>query len=223
MLLSRSVGFKDCSAELLDELAALGSLRKLSRGEFLMRRGDPSNYVSLLLDGTLEASVMHRDGHRHLVGLMVPGDINGLVGLVDGQQHINDLVARGDITSLMLPTDGVRRLRAREPALVFACERYLAFRSRLLYERISADPAQRLEVRVARMLQMMSTLWGTAKAEGVELDVKLSQTDIADWLGMSRQRVNFVLKKLEAEGLIALGYSAITVRRPGALQELAQD
>ena len=44
-----------------------------------------------------------------------------------------------------------------------------------------------------------------------------SQADLADWLGASRQRINFVIQQLERDGLIGLRYSTITIVDPAGL------
>ncbi|MBP8308126.1 MAG: winged helix-turn-helix domain-containing protein [Burkholderiaceae bacterium] len=54
------------------------------------------------------------------------------------------------------------------------------------------------------------------------LEMKISQADLGDWLGVSRQRANFAVQKLRADGLITLGYSNITIIDPQGLAERAR-
>ena len=72
--------------------------------------------------------------------------------------HVNDLRARHSTSLLLVPGDDTRRLRQTDPALGFAFERQLVFRSRLLYERLSADPSMPLEARLARLLHLLELL-----------------------------------------------------------------
>jgi hypothetical protein len=96
------------------------------------------------------------------------------------------------------------------------------FRARLLFQRLTADPGVPLDVRTAEMLGSLASLYGRPAGSGVELAVKLSQFDLADWLGMSRQRVNFAFKSLEDAGLIQLRYSAISIIDLAALEARAR-
>ncbi len=221
-LLGRALGFRDCTAPALDALVDAGQLRQLQRGEYAARRGDVHTHAGMLVGGLLESSALRADGHRHLVGLLLPGDFFGLLGLVDGEPHTHDVSAREDAVTLSLPNDRIRPLREREPCLVRAFELQIAHRMRLLMERLNADPAVPLDVRAANMLQILATLYGHAQNNRVVLDVKLSQTDLADWLGLSRQRVNFALKQLEGEALIALGYSEVTITDAAGLAAKAR-
>lgn len=220
--LGRSIGFADCRAELLDELAAAGQLRRLVRGQFSVRRGDAHTQVGMVVAGLLESVALRADGHRHLLGLLLPGMFHGLIGAVDGLPHSHDVVARQDSVLLAIPAEAMQRLRQREPSIVLACERQITRRLRMLFERLAADPAVPLEKRAAAMLATLATLYGHRVGAGVKLDAKLSQSDLADWLGMSRQRVNFALKQLEGEGLIALGFVEMKIIDIDGLEARAQ-
>lgn len=220
-LAGQALGFSDCPAEVLDELVALGQLRHLKRGEYAVHRGDAPAHVWLVVSGLFESSTQRADGHRHLLGLALPGDFFALMALVDGHSHSHDLTVREDSVAMLFAREGLQALRKREPSLVLACELQIAYRSRLLFERLAADPGVPLEVRAAGMLQTLATLYGRAAGSSVTLDVKLSQSDLADWLGLSRQRVNFALKQLEAEGLIALHYSSLTILDAEGLRQKA--
>jgi CRP-like cAMP-binding protein len=223
-LLTRSLGFKDCPVPLLEELIAAGQFRRMGKGEMIARRGDPMSHVGLVINGMLDGVALHANGHRHLMGLLLPGDFYGLTGMVDIRltSHTHDVNGRADGDLLQISCEGFRRLRAREPQLVRACELQIVQRLQLVYERMAADPAMPLAERTAGMLHMMGQLYGRAEAGQIVIDIRLSQTDMAEWLGMSRQRVNFALKQLESEGLISLHYSSLTIIQPALLAERAR-
>lgn len=221
-LIGRAIGFRNCSAPLLDELVAACQMRSFRRGNFVVRQADAQVHAGMVVSGVLDASVMQVDGHRHLVGLMLPGDFYGLLGAVDGLGHAHDLTVREDTISLIVPMQALREMRAREPSIVAACERQLAFRQRINYERQASDNALPTERRVATMLMMLASLHGRPEGDGIHLDVKLSQADMADWLGLSRQRVNYVLRRFARLGLIRLFYASLIIVDPEALQARAR-
>jgi CRP-like cAMP-binding protein len=103
-----------------------------------------------------------------------------------------------------------------------AFEQQLAFRSRMLYERLASDPSMPLEMRLARLLQTLSAMYGVPDADGVLLRMKISQSDLGDWLGVSRQRANAAVQQLRGEGLIQLRYSTITIVDPAKLASCAR-
>ncbi len=222
LLLARTLGFRDCPPALLDELFAGSQLRHLGKGEFAFRRGDHSLHAGMVVRGLLESSVLRADGGRHLLGLLPPGGVFGLIGAIDDQVHSHDLSAREDCDVLAIPAALLRELRRRDVAFVLACERQLIERTSLLFERLMVDSSVPLEARVASMLLMLGNLHGHEEGGQLVIDAKLSQSDLADWLGLSRQRVNFALKQLADEGLITRQYASLTVVDPVRLRLRAQ-
>lgn len=210
-LLGRMLGFRDCPAAALDALANAGQIRKLDKGETLLQRGTRFDWLSVLVEGSLEISAVRSDGHRHLLSFLQPGDVAGLMSLLDGQPHSNDIIARKPTCLLMVPGDQVRPLRATYPCLIEATETQLVFRSRLLYERLSADTSIPLDGRLARLLHIYGRLYGHERGGEVLLDMKLSQSDLADLLGVSRQSVNAAVNQLVRASLIRLSYSTVTI------------
>lgn len=218
-LLSRCLGFKECRPQTLDTLMASSSLRLLSKGEVLAYHHQAFDYLCLVVEGSLEASILRHDGHRHLVHFLQPGDLVGVINLIDLQGQVNDLASRfAETLVLLIPGDPVRLLREKSPDLSRAFELQMAFRSRLLYERLSSDSSLSFEARLARLLLTLAQLYGLERPEGILLDVRISQADLADWLGVSRQRVNIAAQILKSEGLISMSYSSIVVTNLSALK-----
>lgn len=221
LLLGRTLGFRDCPPDLLDELFAGSQLRHLHKGEFAFRRGDRSLHAGMVVRGLLESSVLRADGGRHLLGLLPPGGVFGLIGAIDDRVHSHDLSARDDCEVLAIPATLLRQLRQRDISFVLACERQLIERTTMLFERLMVDSSVPLEARVASMLLMLGNLHGLEEGGQIVIDAKLSQSDLADWLGLSRQRVNFALKQLADEGLIMRQYAALTLLDPERLRQRA--
>ena len=217
-LLGDALGFRACSAATLDAMVAGGTFRTMGKGELLTGRGSRFDNLCIVVQGSLETSLIRHDGHRHLISFLQAGDTAGMIGLIDGLGHVNDLLAReARTTVLLVPGDQVRQLRAPDPALGRAFEMQKAFRSRLLYERLAADPSVPLESRIASLLTTLAALYGVKRADGVLVSMKISQADLADWLGVSRQSINLSMQQLRAEKLIQAQYSTITITDPQRL------
>ena len=221
-LIGRALGFRDCPASTLDSLVSAGRVIHLGKGEALALRGAPSQFVYVVVSGTLESSLTRSDGHRHLVSYLQPGDTTGIVGLLDGLGHINDLRAKGRCSVLLIPKAALQELRAADPSLVIAFEMQMAFRSRLLYERLASDQSLPLETRVARLLHTLAGLYGLTRGDEILLNLKVSQADLADWLGTSRQRINEVMQKMQVDGLIRVRYASISLVKPDKVLDAAR-
>jgi CRP/FNR family transcriptional regulator, cyclic AMP receptor protein len=222
-ILGKTLGFRDCYPQTLVGLIAAGSVCRLGKGEALALRGKSFDFLGLIVQGSLETRIINPDGHRHLISFLQPGDVVGIVSVLDGLGHVNDLIARGTNTVILrMPGPVVREFRQSDPGLGRAFELQLAFRTRLLYERLAADSGMSMEARVARLLLILSSLYGEQRPGGLVLKIKVSQADLADWLGVSRQSVNTVLQPLIAKRTLLVSYSTFTIVDVEGLRQLAK-
>lgn len=219
-LLRQALGFRHCERDAVEALAAAGHVVLLGKGEYLVRRGDAFDNLAVLIEGVLEVSLTQQDGRRHLFAHLQAGDITGLMSLWDGLGHPNDLAAREAPTRVLLVRgNDYRLLRDRYPSIARALEVQMAYRSRLLHERLTGDSSMTLDVRLARQLHLLAIISGRRQPGGVTM--KMSQADIGDFLGVSRQRANFAVQQLKKDGLILLQYSEITIVDPQGLAQRA--
>ena len=216
-LLGRIRGYQDCPGHILDALVACGRIKSLGKGEVLVHSGTPVDNLTMVVQGAVETSTTRSSGHRHLVSFLQPGDLIGLIGMLDGKGHVHDLRAKGPADVLLMPLEAVNALRDKHVELIKAMEKHLATRTRFLFERLSSDSSLSLEVRLARLLQTLSNIYGLPRGDEVLLDMKISQADLGDWLGASRQRINFVIQQLQTAGLIRVSYSTLTIVDPKGL------
>jgi CRP/FNR family cyclic AMP-dependent transcriptional regulator len=211
-LIGKTLGFRDCDPSTLYALVNGGHVHNYGKGQAIARRGEPFDSLCLIIRGSVEVSISQSDGHRHLISFLQPGDVAGMIGVLDGLGHVTDMFARVRGTAaLLIAGNLVRSLRAQDSELVHAFELQLAFRSRLFYEKLDTQPGTKLEVRLARMLLVLSRLYGVPGPTGLELAVKMSQSDLGDLLGVTRQGINYALKQLKDFGFIEIRYLTITL------------
>lgn len=213
--------FQGCPAAVLDRLHAAGTLRTYAAGEYVLRRGKLSHNFLLVVSGEIENSATHISGHRHLFGFLRQGDCTGIVSLMIGGEHVIDHIARVTSTLLSIPHDVMMREMQEQPTLCLALLRQLALRSKIKFSRVTLDSSVPLPTRLAWTLHTISDLYGLPRGNTIVVDLKLSQGDIADWLGVSRQHLNPHLKQLEKDGVISLGRARLTVLDPDRLEKLA--
>ncbi len=221
-LLGRDRAFRDCPHAVLDELISAGTLWHHEKGEILVRHGHPVGYLGLVISGLLQTNRLYKAGTRQLTGMMAPGELFNLIEVADPDLQFGDMVAKAASVVLRIPTHEVQRLQLRESRLAIAISRCLAARLNLVFERSAASTALPLEARVAAILHILMQLYGLPRENAMLLDIKLSQEDLADLVGVSRQRLNFALKRLEVDGLIQLGYASLMISDPQRLATLAE-
>ena len=90
-------------------------------------------------------------------------------------------------------------------------------------DRIRELSTERVERRVARSLLRLALQSGKQTDAGISLGFKLTRQDIANMSGTTLFTVSRILSKWESQGLVDCQYSAITLKTPQAISEIAED
>lgn len=143
--------------------------------------------------------------------------------MLDHSNRLHDAHAHEPSQVLHISPLALGELCERHPALVRMLLDLEVSRLRAMLVAFSAFSTQSLEQRLAGRLLGLSESFGTKEAQGVALDLRLSQESMAQLIGATRQRVNQVLKQWEQQGLIRQRYGQLLLLRPDALQTLAQE
>ena len=181
--------------------------------------GDPARDVFEVTRGVLRVFRILPDGRRAIVGFIFAGDV---IGLSFRDRYL--------FTAEAVTEVGIRRMpRSRFQALVDDAP---ALRSEVLSklrDEMCAAQDQMLlllhrsaEERVASFLQSVALRVADGVGRGVRIDLAMSRTDIADYLGLTIETVCRAITKLKGNGVISLdGPHRITIEKPRALRELA--
>lgn len=210
------------AASTRDGLLAASSIQRHPAGRILSLRGQPMEDLLFLLEGSLEVSMQGSDGRRSIVWYLAPGQWIGLIPVLDGKGAIHNLRAHTDAVLLHVPGATFQAALQVDQSLALMCLDVLCERSRSIYDNMAAESLLPLRARVARMLLMLADQHGRGKQSGIEIDLKLTQEEFADMLGVTRQSLNRELKALEKLAVLSISYSRITLRDLPALQELAR-
>ncbi len=198
-------------------LTAISSLQKKGPGETLFAEGDDADSVYEVVRGMLRLYKLLPDGRRLITGFLSAGQLLGL-----GPEGICVYTAEAvtEVTVCRYTRTGFERLIDEVPGMakrlltVASQELCAAQNQMLLLGRKSATE------KVASFLLLMAERQGS---EGVDaVDVPMTRSDIADYLGLTIETVSRTLSKLKQDGLIALLTSAhIEIRDRERLEELA--
>ncbi|WP_439863525.1 Crp/Fnr family transcriptional regulator [Pseudomonas antarctica] len=198
-------------------LLAHARLRQLTAGQYLFKRGDPPCGLYAVLDGTLRISAVNEHGKEAVLSLVELPYWFGEICLFDGLPRTHDACAVGSCTVLQVPQQALLNILDQTPqywrdlALLMSHKLRLSF---INLEQLSLMPAS---VRLAHRLLMMVEGYGdTEHAKSV---LQLPQEDLAAMLSLSRQTTNALLKDLQAQGVVRLGYGEIEILDVQRLRE----
>ncbi|MDF3936606.1 Crp/Fnr family transcriptional regulator [Pseudomonas citronellolis] len=220
-MLMASRWFGGLPAPTRDDLLARASVRALATGKLLFRCGEPPDGLYIVLQGVIRLSNTTRDGQEAVLNFYEPGNWLGEVSQLDRSVRLHDAYAQVPSQVLHISPLALGELCDRHPALVRMLLELEVSRLRAMLVAFSAFSTQSLEQRLAGRLLGLSESFGVTGEKGLSLDLRLSQEAMAQLIGATRQRVNQVLNRWEAEGLVEHAYGRISILDRARLEALA--
>ena len=198
-------------------------LREYRRAELIYQPGQEARSLYVVLAGVARLSIPSPNGRRRvLLNLLPAGEIFGHSALVEGgHPHVFEAAAYTDVCVGRIGADDFLEVlageRAREVGEVisFVTERWIT-----LVIRLARFLAQDLRARVASSLIEAARGFGVQDARGCLLSLRITQDALADLSAGSLRKVNAVLRRFEAEGLIGKEEGRIVLRQLDTLEEL---
>lgn len=204
---------------LLDELAAKAKPIRVDAREILFSKGDPGDRLYLVAKGLIRIGVLSVEGREVTYGMIKPGELFGEIAVLDGGLRSADATAMEATELLALERKDVNGFLQRHPIQALHLITVLCDRVRRADDLLEDVVFLSLPSRLAKHLLMLkSTLGGGEPAKG-PATIRLSQQEVADHLGISRESVNKVLSKWEQAGIVNLGRGQITLNKPAALDD----
>jgi CheY-like chemotaxis protein len=216
--LQRIAGLEHCEPGVIARWVESGSLVRCVRGELLQRRDEPCHDVMLVVEGAAVIGRHLGQDDQHVFTYLRPGDLYGLVPLFDGGPHLHDAMAHESSVLLRVPLPVLAEAMRQHPPVQAALATHLAHRNRIAHDRLYDTVRLPLGARLARQLDFLGKYFGIRRPQGLHLSIRMSQADLANSLGASRQQVNAELRKFVERGLVSLARSAVVIRDAKALE-----
>ena len=217
-LLARVPVFETLGPEDLDQVARVAVPRGFEPGEVVFREGDESDTCYVVRSGHARAVRAHQDGRTITLASFGPGDIFGELAMFDNERRSATVEVTDRVEAVAVLGADMRRLLQEHPGLAVKLVISLGRRLRAANERLTSQSFQTVQSRVAGVL---SQLVAQAQAEGAgQRDVLLTitQADIAQLAGSSRESASRFLAVLERAGAVTQGRGKLTVHDPAVLE-----
>jgi CRP/FNR family cyclic AMP-dependent transcriptional regulator len=218
------IGFSAAAARegLAAALRSTGVARTFPRGQALFTEGDLGERVFMIERGWVTLRSSGPDGEEMILALRGPGEVLGEMSAFDGAPRTATAVAVGEVHAIVSPARAFAKLLEHD---VVAANDF----ARILAARLRESDRQRVEftaldtlARVARRLLDLADRFGRPTADGVKVELPLSQEELASWCGASRESTVKALRTLRDVGAIATGRRVVTVHDRDGLRQHAR-
>ena len=211
------VGLMPNEFEQLD--AVIRQSRRLKKGEYLFRAGEPFSSLYAIRTGFFKTTVASQDGRDQVTGFFMSGELIGMDGICS-HVHSCDAVALEDSEVCELPFAHMENLGQRIPSLQ-------THFFRLMSREIVRDQGvmlllgnMRAEERLAAFLLNLSNRLYSRGFAANDFLLRMSREEIGSYLGLKLETVSRTLSKFHHEGLILVEHKHIQILEPQALKKM---
>jgi CRP-like cAMP-binding protein len=214
--------FASLDERALDALLKVTSTRRLDAGEVLFRKGDQGRQLYGVLSGRLKVTASGRDGREVVLNFCDAGELIGEISLLDSNPRSATIVALEPSELLVLDRRDFLPFLERHPRVTIEVAELLATRLRRLSELMEDSVLLALRARLAKKLVALARRYGRTTPEGVQIEMTLSQQELGDMVGTSRESINKQLRAWTQEGLLVSTRGKLTLRDASALEAMAR-
>lgn len=212
--------FKQVSPEQAEEL--LPSLHETvyDKGDYIFQQGDTDHRMGLLEDGRVKLIRESNDGRVQLLSIHARGEVLGEIPVFDpnGGPRTASAVAMANGTRVVwLEHDALFAWLNKYPRVAVDMLQVLANRMRSNNERITDLVFMDVPARLAKTLLDLATRFGKPVEAGLKVSHDLTQEELAQLVGSSRETVNKALMDFSNRGWIAREGRSVIIYQPGKL------
>jgi len=205
----------------LDELLARAHSRQYADGTLLFQKGDPGDRLFVVQVGGVKVFVLSDTGREILLNVMAAGEVFGEIALLDGNPRTAAAATVGATRLLEIQRRDVLPLVLERPELALRMIQILCARLRWVSEAYEDSMLLHFPQRLAKKLLVLAKTLGEPVNRRDRIDIQVSQKDLGNMLGVSRQVVNKQLSKWQADGVVSAYRGHLVLEVMGSLEEIA--
>jgi CRP/FNR family transcriptional regulator, cyclic AMP receptor protein len=209
--------FRSLRPDLLKRLADYAKVRVVKRGTTIFAKGDTGTSLFAVSSGMVQMITPSAEGKSAVFNLIGEGEIFGEIALLDGKARTADAIAFTDCALMTIERRDFIPLLRSFPDVTIAVIEVLCSRLRRTTQQVEDLLFLDLKSRLAKSLLRLSDV---ATPPG---RIAISQNELSQIVGMSREMINKQLRIWARKGWITLQRKDITVLRRDALARILQD
>jgi CRP/FNR family transcriptional regulator, cyclic AMP receptor protein len=212
--------FRELPAPVIERLGSYMKRRAVSRGSTIFSKGDPGTGLMGVLVGSVKISVASADGRDVVLNIIHQGQIFGEIALLDGHPRTADATAMTDCELIVIERrDFVAFLRT-QPDVTLKFIEILCSRLRRTSEQVQDVTFLNLPTRLAKALLRLTAAVEMPAPKG---KVTITQREISQIIGRSRESTNKQLRAWAKHGWLRLERGGVTVLRSEKLAQVAAE
>ena len=215
--------FANCEPDELSDILLRGHHRSYKRDQEIMAQGDQGDSLFMVLAGLARVSMLAANGREIVLDYAEPGAVLGEIAFLDMGERTASVHAIDPVEVLILSRSAFDEIVDRHPGMAMRLLRAMARRLRQSNQVIEADRAYTSGPRLARFLLRLLIAGNDNQPDSQgHLKLALSQGELGNFAGMSREQINRQLSAWAESGVVTLKGGRVTILDRMALMDVAE-
>ncbi len=213
--------FRDLPAAVIEHLGSYMKTRRVARGTAIFAKGDPGTGLMGVLAGSVKVSVASAEGKDIVLNVFREGEVFGEIALLDGRPRTADATAMSDCELIVIERRDFVPFLSGHPDVMLKFIEILCSRLRHTSEQVQDITFLNLPTRLAKTLLQLTGAGEEGSA--AKRKAAITQREISQMIGMSRESTNKQLRAWEKRGWIKLERGGVAILAPDKLAVIAAE
>ncbi len=197
-------------------------MQRYAANESIFLMGSPGDSMVAVLKGTIRISVPSIDGKEIVLAILGPGEICGEIALLDGKERTADARAATDCTVVVLERRDVLAFFSQYPDAWSKLIDVLCERLRTADQQMAEFALSPVPVRLAKALLRLATSDGQPVNGRPVERVHLTQRELGNVIGATRESVNKYLRAWQRKGCVRIADRLVVITNRAAVEDLTE-
>jgi CRP/FNR family cyclic AMP-dependent transcriptional regulator len=200
-------GFEGLSDQQIRLLTDRAVVRSYSKGAIIVNEGDEGTSLFVILSGSVKTFLSDENGKEVVLSTQGTGEYFGDLALFDDEPRSASVMALESCKVMIITKAQLREAIAEDPEIGFSLLHGLAKRVRILTENVRTMALLDVFGRLVKTLYMLAE----EKEGALVVDQRLTQQDLANRIGASREMVSRIMHDLTEGGYLSIKSKRITI------------
>ncbi|ACP31804.1 Crp/Fnr family transcriptional regulator [Corynebacterium aurimucosum] len=210
-ILSRAGIFQGVDPVAVQNLIEQMETVRFPRGTTIFEEGEPGDRLYIITSGKIKLARHAPDGRENLLTVMGPSDMFGELSIFDPGPRTSSAVCVTEVTAATMNSEMLKQWVADHPAIAQQLLRVLARRLRRTNANLADLIFTDVPGRVAKTLLQLANRFGVQEGGALRVNHDLTQEEIAQLVGASRETVNKALATFAHRGWIRLEGKSVLI------------
>ena len=210
--------FSELDDEELHQLASVVREQHYKKHTTIVHVDDPGSALYILKSGLVKVTIEDQHGYEMILRMLYPTDFFGDMSLLDGMPRSATVTTQEPSAILTMSREHFLNIMEKSPKILIKMTAVLSKRLRKANELIHSLAFFDVYGKVARVLLNLVAERGRVTDEGTVIDMRLTQQELAELAGMTRETMARTLREFQQAGCIRVESGIISILEVGMLQ-----